>query len=434
MIKNLFAGLLPAVFAALILISGCSGSAKDQSAITVWHWMVDRHEVFVELAKQYYEETGILVDFQLFAPSDIYSQKITAAAQARILPDIFGVLDVRSIFAKFIKNGFILNLNDSFNENNEEWKKSFFEKALAVNVFEESNHYGVEPGIYAVPLDVTTEMMVYNKAVLQDLGVQAPPATFEEFLTLAEKIRAEGITPLVSGWSELWLIDCFASNYAFNIMGQDKVMATFRGEVPYTDPDWIKLFGIFQLLAQKNIIDQGIVTKSNKFAEQDFALGRAAFAFNGSWGVNVYHDMNPNITYGVMPPPAISKEYPFLVWGGAGSSFVINRGTPNKDKAIAFLKWLTQKEQQQFLAEKTKNLPANRYALADLPSELYEFSKGMENSTHPTIWPAEEDLLVKEKFTKGLQSIIIGEKEPEEVAREVQEIKERQMQRAKNRR
>ena len=78
------------------------------------------------------------------------------------------------------------------------------------------------------------------------------------------------------------MADCFASNYAFNIMGEDKVMATYRGEVLYTNPDWIKVFNIFKRLKDAGAFYQGIVTKPNKEAEQDFALERAAFAFNGA--------------------------------------------------------------------------------------------------------------------------------------------------------
>ena len=84
------------------------------------------------------------------------------------------------------------------------------------------------------------------------------------------------------------------------------------------------------------MLAEGVVTKPNKYAEQDFALERAAFAFNGSWGVNVYNDMNPNLEYGAMLPPPVNPHLPMRIWGGAGSSLVVNNASPRKDKAIAF--------------------------------------------------------------------------------------------------
>ena len=415
------------VIVCLLLLAGCAKRPTDPNTITLWHWMTDRQEAFEALALKYQEQTGIKVKVDLYAPSDAYTQRIVASAQARVLPDIYGILDKKEIFASFIENGFVADLTWEFLANDGLWEKNLYEKALNVNRFLEGNIYGIKPGIYGVPLDVTNIQMLYNKKYLQKAGIEKPPATFDEFLTAIDALKRVGISGLVSGWGELWMADCFASNYAFNIMGEEKIMATYRGEVPYTDPDWIAVFKVFETLKKKDAFYQGIVTKPNKDAEQDFALERAAFAFNGSWAVNVYHDMNPDLQYGVMLPPAINPLRPMRIWGGAGSSFVVNNSSSNKDKAIAFLKWLTSKEQQVFFSEQTNNLPASRQASGSIPTVLSEFASGSEFTTHPTIWPINENPLVSETFTKGLQSIIIGEKTPEKVAAEVQAVKVREL-------
>lgn len=325
------------------------------------------------------------------------------------------------------------DLTAEFEKDNARWKKSLFEKALSSNMFEEGNTYGIKPGIYGVPLDVTTIQMLYNKKLLKTAGHLSPPKTFQEFIEVSQALKRVGISGMVSGWGEIWMVDCFASNYAFNIMGEEKIMATYRGEVPYTDADWIKVFSIFKQLVDNNMLIEGIIAKPNKEAEMDFALGRAAFAFNGSWSVNVYNDMNPDLDYGVMLPPAINLEPPLKIWGGAGSSFVVNNSSPRKDKAIAFLKWLTEKEQQEFLAKETRNLPSNRKALSAIPKVLEDFARGMDHATHPTAWKLIEQPVVTERFGKGLQSILLGKKTPEQVAQEVQEVKVREMAKAARR-
>jgi len=423
--KNFFCVVL-----VLILASGCAQRQPEKQTLVIWHWMTDRQKAFETLASQYEQQTNIKVTFELYAPSDVYSQKVVAAAQARVLPDIFGILDKKSIFASFIESGFVADLTDEFKQDNGAWERSLFPKALAVNQFEEGNVNKIKPGIYGVPIDVTNIQMLYNRKLLQKAGVTTPPKTFDEFIAVSQALKRVGIPSLVSGWGERWLVNCFASNYAFNIMGEERVMATYRGEVPYTDPDWIKVFNVFKTLHDKGALADGIVTKANKYAEQDFALERAAFAFNGSWCVNVYQDMNPNLEYGVMLPPPINSDLPMRIWGGAGSSFIVNNSSKSKTQAIQFLKWLTAKEQQVFLAKETKNLPSNREALGALPEVLSDFAKGMDYTTHPTIWPINEHPLVIEAFDKGLQSIVIGEKTSEQVAQEVQHIKERELEKA----
>ena len=412
----------------LFLCLGCGGGARSDK-ISVWHWMTDRHEAFEKLAAKYEEKTGIEVDFELYAPSESYQQKVIAAAQARVLPDIFGVLDKKSIVASFIESGFVADLSEDFEADGGAWEKSLFGKALEVNRFREGNAYDIPPGIYGVPIDVTNIQMLYNKKLLKKAGIKSPPKTFDEFLEATDALNRVGVAGLVSGWGELWMADAFASNYAFNIMGEEKIMATYRGEVPYTDPDWIQVFRVFDRLRKRDALIEGVVTKANKYAEQDFALERAAFAYNGSWCVNVYYDMNPELEYGVMLPPRINPERPMFIWGGAGSSFVVNNSSPNKRKVIRFLKWLTAKEQQAFLAEETRNLPSNRKALSAISDILADFAEDMERTTHPTLWSLQEDPQVIEAFDKGLQSIIIGEKTPRRVAAEVQKVKERRMKR-----
>lgn len=413
-----------------IFISGCARQDKSsEDTITVWHWMTDRKKAFNELAEIYEEETGIPVKFKLFAPSGVYSQKVQAATQADNLPDIFGVLGEKEGFAIFIKSGYVLNLTSAMEANDQEWKNKFFSKALMVNEFKRNNEFSVAPGIYGVPVDVTNIQMLYNKNLFKKAGLDSeePPRTFEEFITASKKLRQAGIQGLVSGWAETWMINCLASNFAFNIMGEKKVMRTFRGKVPYTDPDWIRVFSLFKEMAGNEVYAMGIVAMNNKDAEQNFANERAAFAFNGSWCVNVYQGMNPDLDYAAMFVPCVSEKHPMLIWGGAGSSLMVSARSQNKEKAVEFLKWLTDNEQQVYLAEATNNLPANKFCLDNISPILSEFAQSMENTTHPNIWPAHEKSPVVEAFNTGIQSIILGTKTPQEVAQEVQEIKAREM-------
>ncbi len=416
----------------ILTLIGCLGcSAKKEGSIqsiTVWHWMTDREPVFQELAKRYTEKTGIKIEFDLYAPSDAYSQKVRAAAQGTNLPDIFGILGEKRDFASFIKAGHVLNLTPYVDEMLGIWRNKFFAKALAVNEFPDGNIYSVSPGIYGVPIDIMTIEMLYNKDLFKELGLNPnrPPATFQEFLDIGAKIKAKNMQGLVSGWGEVWMIDCFANNYAFNIMGKDKVLATIKGEVPYTDPDWIKVLTLFKEMQQSGVLVKGIVTMVNKTAEQLFANQKAVFAFNGSWCVNVYKGMNPNLNYAAMLPPKASEIYPMAIWGGAGSSFMVNARSKHKDEAVKFLRWLTDRDQQAYLAEVTSNLPANKECLGKISPILAQFAEDMELTTHPNVWGVSEFPLVIETLDRGIQLIIIGEKTPEQVATEVQKVKERE--------
>ncbi|MBI2104271.1 MAG: extracellular solute-binding protein [Candidatus Omnitrophica bacterium] len=418
-----------ALFGSALMV-GAAGCGKPAALaaqpLRVWHWMTDREAAFDELAKRYQQETGTRVRFELYAPSDIYVQKVRAAAQTDGLPEVYGVLGELRDLASFINAGHVLPLEAAMSANGNAWRSIFFPKALEVNTFARENPYGVAPGIYGVPLDVMNVQLFYNKPLLAKLGFDPnqPPDTWEAFLDAGRRAAAERLIGFVSGWAELWLIDCFATDYAIHEMGVKKVEATYRGKVPYTDPDWVRVLGRFAELRDSGMLAEGIVTIGNKRAEQLFANGQALFTFNGTWGVNVYQSMNPDLEYGVVMPPRTDPKRPMVTWGGAGSSFFVNAKSPRRDEAIAFLTWLTAEPQQRYLTEATQNIPANRAAAADLPGPLAAFADDMDQTVHPRLFSVQEESTVIEAFDKGIQSILIGEQTPEEVAARVQQTKQ----------
>jgi len=420
------------IYLLLFLTAGCAPADKKSDAtITVWHWMSDREDSFEELAKKFEQETQLKVKLELFAPSEAYAQRVKASAQTGTLPDIYGVLGEKRDFASFIKSGYIANLNEELNKkegNGPTWKEKFFEKTLSVNEFLPGNEFSVEPGIYGAPIDATTIQMVYNKSLYQKAGLnpEAPPKTWEEFIGHCSILKEAGISLFVGGFGEIWMLDALASNFAMNLMGEEKVFDTYRGKVPYTDPDWVKVLSLFKQMADKKIFVEGAVTMVNKTAEQTFANERAAYAYNGSWCVNVYKGMNPNLKYAPMLPPAVNTQRPMRIWGGAGASFVVNAKSPHREAAIRFLRWLTDDAQQAFLADSTQNLPANKASLGKISPILAGFADDLDTATHPNVYPVHENSVVVEAFDKGIQSILIGEKKPEEVAQEVQRIKEKE--------
>lgn len=411
----------------ILLLSGCAQKqeTKDGDAVKIWHWMTDRQAAFDKLAEQYFKETGVKVIFETYAPTDVYKNKITAAASGQLLPDIFNPLSDKRELASYIKAGYIADLTEDMNAG---WKDVFFEKSLTQNIFEENNEWGVKAGYYGVPLDVSSLMIYYNKDLFSQAGLDPnnPPKTWPEFIAAGKKLRAADIQPFVSGFGEAWLIGAFATSYQWSLFGKQGIIDTIEGKIPYTDPRWIKIFGLFDEMKENKMFASGIVTMVNKDAERTFATGRAAMTFNGSWGVNVYKSMNPNLNYGIMYPPSLpDAKYPLLVFGGDGSSMFVNAMSPRKDKAIAFLKWFTQREQQSFLAKETLNIPSNKESAKDLPDVLKDFSESI-NHTFENL-PMLESWQVTNYVNINLQSVIIGEKTPATAAQEVQDEKLRQM-------
>lgn len=415
------------ISAFLIVGIGCA-QKKNVDTIVIWHWMMDRQDAFSELAQKYKEKTGTTVEFKLFFPPDIYSQKVIAAARAGGLPDIFGILGERKTLASFIKAGHMVNITSFMEENGREWKKRFYPQTLELVVFSDTNTYDVSPGIYGVPIDTTIMQFIYNRSLFKGAGLDpdTPPETFGDFITYAQSAqKALGVNGFVCGWGEGWLLNALAVEWAINTMGEERFLKTIDGQIPYTDREWIKVFSLFQTLKESGILASNIATMTNKESEDAFSKGKAVFSFNGSWAVNVYAQLAPELDYAFFPLPKVSQEHPIKVWGGAGSSFMVNAKSFHKEKAIQFLKWLTSKEQQEFFIRKTNNLPAIRECEDALSPLLKSLLSKFGNLTHPDTWERNEDSRVIEVMNRGLQQIVMGVKSPQEVAGEIQRTKER---------
>jgi ABC-type glycerol-3-phosphate transport system substrate-binding protein len=416
----------------LLTISGCNNStqasAPKEKKLVIWHWMNDRQAAFNTLAQKYKAETGVTIEFKLFFPPDIYSQKVIAAARAGSLPEIFGILGEKSTMGSFIKAKHIADLTPYMEKDGASWKNSFYPQALDVNVFTTANTYGVIPGIYGVPIDTTIMGFVASKALLQKAGLDPNklPGTFDEFVREAKTVQEKtGKNGFVCGWGEGWLVNCMATEWAINLMGEDKFIKTIKGEVPYTDKDWLEVFTLFVKLKDAGILNANITTMINKESEDAFSKEQAAFSFNGSWSVNVYKQLNPDLEYSFFALPKISNNFPVKLWGGAGSSFMVNNTSPLKEEAVNFLKWITAKNQQDFLIIETNNLPSIKGCEKTLPPILSELNSRMGQLTHPNIWPCNEDSRVLEIMNQNLQQIVMGVKKPRDAAKEIQEVKER---------
>lgn len=421
---RVFAVLLSTLIASTLVSCNKKNSATGNSLV-IWHWLTDREPALLELAKKYTEATGIDVQFQLYAPSDNYQQKVRVGAQTANLPDIYSVLGESRDLASFIEAGHVENLDVYLGEGKESWRSRFYPEALNTASFREGNPFNVSTGCYGIPLDVTTIPMIYNKKLFEKAGLdpEKAPQTWDEFIEAGKKLKASGVSGFVSGWQETWLIYSLFTDLAFNNMGEAKVMDTFRGKVPYTDPQWVEVLAAFEKMQKAGFADSSLVTMGNKIAEQTFATERSGMTFNGSWAVNVYEGMNPELNYVPFLPPAINPKNPRRAWGGAGTVFSVNANSPKKQMAIEFLKWISSKEQAAFLVNQTKNLPAVNDVDGDVSPVLKGFSAAMENSIHPNRFVVNEEPKVQEIITKGIQSILIGEKSAAQIAADIQKAK-----------
>lgn len=401
---------------------------KPKKTIVFWHYWTDYQTFLEEMSRCYQMDTGVRVDFQLYSPSGRdYWNKVQAAAQANRLPDILGMADDPELLARYAKAGKIVDLTQQLRANNHAWEYSFFPRTVNALYFPKYNIYGVSADkFWGVPLSAMNIQIFYNRTLFRKAGLDPdrPPQTWDEFIQAGHALRKAGIVPMVCGFGDLWLNQTFFRTYAWPILGRDKIRSLYVGELPYASPECRQILDYFVELRDKGFFYPGVASLSNKEAEIVFSRNRAAMIINGSWAVNVYKLMNPDLDYGVMtfPRPKTAK-YPLYVLGGLGRSAVITTSSRERREAVKFLRWLTALPQQERWAREPNGFPALMKAQEAIHPQLAPFLEKMKDLA-PNLY-LEERREVLETLSKGMQSLLIGDQDSQTVLEAVDRVKKK---------
>ncbi|MET3696985.1 carbohydrate ABC transporter substrate-binding protein (CUT1 family) [Bacillus oleivorans] len=418
--KNHWFRIILGLSFVLLFVAGCNSEDANQeedngenAEIVFWHYLNDRHELLKGFAEDFETETGTKVDVQLFG-GDGFKQKIIAAAQTDSLPDLMTYSGGAGDLAQLVETDSVLELSselgDLFNKFPDTLVKTFS--------FAEGNpHKVTKYGTYAVPMDANNMQFIYNTDLFAEAGISEAPKTWDEFIEAIDKLNEAGITPFATGMGS-WVIDPILNPYEFAYLGQEQLFKIKQGEEPIIGSDYIKVLELFEEMYEHDAFAEGIATMDLPAAEQMFVNGEVAMIFDGSWGIGVFNQMNPEFkNYDVfMPPVPSDAKYDIKITGGIGVPLVVSNDTEYKEETLEFVKYLVAKEQQQEYAEKSFNLPANLEAAQSedgMSSALRNFSLGMEHVFEsPGVYKNPNASTV---LQKGIQLIVIGEATPEEV-------------------
>lgn len=403
-------------------------SPQPKATLVFWHWWADQQYFLEELAERYRLETNVRVNFKLVSPSEAeYQNKVRAAALTNTLPDILAVSDNPELLAHYAKAGKLVDLTAPLRADNQAWEQAFYPRALNALYFPPSNIYGVHGDtLWGVPLSAMNIQIFYNRVLFQKAGLNPDqaPQSWEEFMAVCQQLKAAGITPLIGGFGELWVSQTFFRAYTWALLGEAKLRNLYLGETPYLMPECQQVMSYFAEWRNKGCLYPGVTSLTTKKAEILFAGQKAAMMIDGSWAVNVFNQMNPNLDLGVMPFPQLKEaRYPMVIIGGLAQGAALSANGKHTAAALDFLRWLTALPQQERWARAPNGFPALLAAQASIDPKLKPFVLGM-SELPPNLF-LEERRDVLESLGRGMQMILTGESEPLDVLRQIQNLKER---------
>ena len=215
--------------------------------------------------------------------------------------------------------------------------------------------WGLSPGmfathsyqgrIYGIPLFPSVEVVWYNKAIFRKNHWRTPQ-TWEEFLTLCDKMKTKGYVPIAMGGQEPWTILYPYMSLVDRLAGNELYFAAKNRQKRFTYPDFVQAFRLLQQLALREYLPAEVLSTSYIEATQLMIHNKALMMFMGDWEYQ-------QLTLQMRQDLEKWDFFPFPVLkGGKGSAqnivgavagFSIKK-SENSGEALKFLKFLSSKE------------------------------------------------------------------------------------------
>jgi raffinose/stachyose/melibiose transport system substrate-binding protein len=280
--------------------------------------------------------------------------------------------------------------------------------------------------LWALPIEGITGWVVFtNRAILKKLGLPYPE-TIADLVAMKGEFKKANIAPfthagqLIFYWP-VWFFTAYAQTTGDQSV--PRTIATLKGERKFTEPDVVAAFDAVFNLGRQGLFIEGVNTLDRDGAMATFVNGKAAFwLMFTSYIQNLRKANAPNMEFDVeIPPQLTAQKAPRRFPGGIGSSLAINSKieASRKDIAIEFLEFATRDEYIDHVCRSLGTALGTTINSKGSGDPLAPKLAGMLDNFRLYLdwfWPPE----LTNTFRTALQAGILGQKTPEQAAKDVQ--------------
>lgn len=325
--------------------SGSESSGEEQKTNVTLSFMASQdwvQDAEMELGKQFEEETGIKIDYQI-VPSDQYTNLLMTKLNTGECTDIFG-----SQSGKFDIQTSLNVEKNAVDLSDTDWAKNVDELA--------ATELSVDGKLYGQPAQDLSAVwaVAYNKKIFEDNNLEIP-TTYAEFKEVCDTLLDAGITPIyecvADGWHHtLWFPEmCVAAETATPGLA-DKLNnneATFAGNETFT----LILDQVMDMINSgywgENYMSNIYTDSAKNIASGEYAMTLANQGFGAE--VNAVDSNFPVDQIGYFVAPLADNQT--LNVNPSGPARFIYSGSENIEAAKEYLAYLATDESLTYLTE-----------------------------------------------------------------------------------
>lgn len=295
-----------------------------------WHVPTDAHYTALEWVFKTFEDQNPNVKINSLDNPDKpeMRKKIQADCAAGLCPDILIEANL-----DYLDSGWLLDLTPYVGD---AWKDRLIPSMLDMTSWEGK--------IFGLALEFSPIDTIWNMRVLDKVGVDTPPTTWDEFLTLGEALKGE----------ELYL-GTFAFGFDYHAPSAITFSQPGAAEAMGKD-EWDNEYVLFAIERMKEIVDRGYNPPNDLELDWRQAIplwqtDRMAMYMNGAWTIKneitpegVDPELSNHVAFTPFPDTGNGRSIELKMTTAIGLSAHLEDQPNRRDAAIKFLDFWTSEE------------------------------------------------------------------------------------------
>jgi multiple sugar transport system substrate-binding protein len=189
---------------------------------------------------------------------------------------------------------------------------------------------------YGIPLDTHPLGFYYNKKLMQQAGIDAPPETKADFEAALQKMSSKGIKSpfwMPATWPAHLIFMSLLWQFGGELVNADGTEATFNSAAGKQALSWMLS------MQQKGFSPKNVAPDSQYVA---FKNEKNAFTWDGIWQINDLKTV-PGLEWDAAPLPQIGDQK--AVWASSHNFVIMKQRSADDNKLQAskvFINWISQ--------------------------------------------------------------------------------------------
>lgn len=308
-----------------------SKTSEAGDSLTLAIWDSKQEPGIRKICDDFTEKTGVKVDVQI-TPWEQYWTMLEAGATGSELPDVFWMHATQS--TKYSRADLLMDLTERAASSDTIEPENYFEDIYSTYTYEGKQ--------YALPKDIDTVALWYNKEHFDEAGLDYPDATWtwSDMKEAAMQLTTDdhyGYGARIMNYQETFYNYVYANGG--HIISDDKMKSG------YDDPKTIEAIEYFT-----DMVSQGSSPDNTLTAETDlitlYESGKVSMAMMGSWNISRLVENESVQKFGaVAVMPMADDGTRVSIYNGLGYAAAAN--TSNPEGAWQLVEYLSSKEAQE---------------------------------------------------------------------------------------